>query len=102
MALIHGRKPFGAADMSFGEPGGTFGNMWEDGEPKYDLMVSGGGDLNIDPSTGTVRVFDYNITVTGGGDASAIVALVYKYSGTPTRAVPAIAVGPTQATLARP
>lgn len=42
MALVFGRKPFGAKGMSFGEPGGTFGNMWENGEPQYDLVVSGG------------------------------------------------------------
>lgn len=104
MALVTGRKPFGAAGMTFGEPGGTFGNMWEGGDPFYDVLLSGGGQALIDPdlTEGFETVVEYEVDMHGGGEAEVILIRIIKYTGTPNRVLQVSGSAPTVAVLRSP
>ncbi len=96
MALIHGNKPFGDPDIGFGSTGGTFGNLWPNGEPQTDGVIADG--TAVDVTTDVIWPLA-DVVIANGAVVELNFIQVFRYFGSPVKVAPVLAVGPTAATL---
>ncbi len=96
MALVSGNRPLGDAEIGFGSTGGTFGNLWPNGEIKTDSIVAGGDGADVE--TDVIWPLA-DVVIAGGGDVDLIFVQIFRYYSSPTKVEPIQAVGPTRATL---